>query len=292
MAPANFLPKGIPGPFLAVCPVFILLFIAGYGLAYQLSAERALSEARLSLAHLSYVLQVKDDMGLMDWSKSLEKTDDCLAYDVRAEGTQKLSGGNKTLLPNTFTGGLSFRLPSQWCFGWKPTGAAYEARIVFEAKPIPWFWGLAFGMGASLCYLGMLFYFRRLFAKEKTSFSSYPAPEDKAKTPHQVHAQVTSSPKVISYSRHPFLLVSKEQEILESSPSVSGIFSFFQPGATIFFDLEPVKELTDLIEKGEVGRVENAFQKAPGQGVTVKPAESGMLLVLEPSIAPSTPQKH
>lgn len=289
MAPANILPKGLPRPFLVICSVFILLFVLGYGLAYQLSGERARAEAQLSIAHLAYILQVKDDMGLIDWSKSLDKTDDCLACNIREGGQSKLSAGNKTFLPSGLNQGQSFQFPSQWSFGWKSPNTPYEAFLVFEAKPIPWVWGLAFGMGSSFFYFGLRFYFQRFIQKEITSSA---LPENRMKFPSHALPRTSSSAAATPDTRHPFLLVSKEPEILESSNTINNIFPFFQAGSTILFDLEPSPELLGLIQEGKTGRVENAFKKAPGQGATIKSSESGMLLVLEPSVGVSTPKNH
>jgi len=238
---------------------------------------------------LAYILQVKDDMALIDWSKTLEKTDDCLACDIREGGQSKLSVGNKAFLPSGLNQGQSFQFPSQWSFGWKSPNTPYEALLVFEAKPIPWVWGLAFGMGSSLFYFGLRFYFQRFIGKEITSSA---LPETRMEFPS--HALVRTGPSAVSApdTRHPFLLVSKEPEILESSNSINSIFPFFQPGSTILFDLEPSPELLDLIQEGKMGRVENAFKKAPGQGATVKSSESGIFLVLEPSVEALPPKNH
>jgi hypothetical protein len=289
MAPANNLPPNPPRPFLAVGPVFILIFILGYALAYQLSGERARAEAHLSLAHLAYILQVKDDMGLIDWSKSLEKTDDFLACEIRAGGKPALTAGNAAFLPKGAIQGQSFQFPSQWGFAWKSPGASQEALLVFEAKPIPWFWGLTFAMGSVLFYFGLKFYFKRPAGNGITSSA---LPETRMKIPSPGPPRPTHSAVAASETRHPFLLVSKEPEILESSNSITGIFPFFQPGSTIFFDLEPSPELLGFIQKGKTGRVENAFKKAAGQSATIKTTEAGVLLVLEPSVEASHPQNH
>ena len=291
MTPANFLLRRPSSPIRAVYPIFVLLFISGYGLAFHLSAERFQEEAQLSLAHLTDVIQNKDDMGLIDWSKALEKTDDCLAYDVKTGGTSGITGGNKGLLPKNFIQGLFFQWPSQWCLGWINPGQSYKAILVFQAKPIPWFWGICFGVGASLFYIGILFFFRNTVSSEGIP-NSGPSHKESLKNPVQDIPKAVPSVVGTLHSQQPFLLVTKDQDILESSPSVADIFTFFRPGETIFFDLHPTKELTDLIERGEPGRVKYAFKMAPNQEVTIKPIDSGLLLVLESTLGPTTLQNH
>jgi hypothetical protein len=275
-------------PILAICLIFFLSFVTGYYLAYQQSAGRAREEAQLSLAHLFYVLQLKDDMGLIDWSKSLEKDDDFLAYDVRLNGISKESGGNKTILPQNPVPGLVFQFPSQWNFHWTPQNKSYDALLVFEAKPLPWLWGLAFSFCSSFGYILFIPGLRRPSPKNESKASLQSLAKEVNAPPSNAHLGNTSMADV-NHSLFPFLVISQDQEILQSSPSLSGVFGFFQPGATIFFDLEPSHELTEHIKQGLGGRVENAFKKAPGQGATVKPIEVGMLLVLEPSPPASPP---
>ncbi len=292
MAPVNFLPKPFSRPVLFVGIAFILLFAGGYGLAYSLSYDRAASEAQLSIDHLSYILEVKDDMGLIDWSKSIEKLDDLLAYDVLINGVSKISGGNKTLVPQNLAEGLSFHFPAQWNFLWNPANKTYETVFVFESTPSPWIGGLGLSLFGLAGWFGCFIYLRGTLQKTEQPLSPLPNNKHVATEGPDLTSK-TQPPPSKARSTLPYLVVNNNFNITEFSPSLTDVFTFFNPATHNFFlDLEPTEELLNRMEIREEGHVPNAFKSLKGRGATLKTLEEDLLLILEPSFEASTPQKH
>jgi hypothetical protein len=262
--------------------LLLVLLSLGFGMGWRMSRSRAESVSKFCLAHLDYVLQTKDDMGLVDWAHTLEKTEDALAYDIQLGGKSRISGGNQALLPQNPPQGIRYYFPSQWCVTWGSPTRGAEATLVFEAHPSPWKVGLVFGSIAVMSFLGTLL----LFFNEKIP-KLLPAPS--ARTRAET-SQFLSSSKMTARTAsgnlptdQPFLMVSRDLEILDSSPSIQRVFPFFDPTTSIFFDLLPAKELSDLIQNGAEGRIEGAFGTIPDLGVSVVPQPDGSLLVFETS---------
>jgi hypothetical protein len=269
--------------------ILIVLFAMGTALTYLTARDHARTEGQFTLSHLSYVLKVKDDLGLIDWANSFENSTGGLAYDIRVEGKSRISGGNKTMLPNTLSPGFHFQLPSQWVwFGADPEIHA-DVILVFESEPSPWVGGLLF-MGI----WGMGYGFR--------SFRSCPEPKPrkdsmKLNSARQVMPESVLTPPNLSVEKlagsgFHYLLLNHEFEILEASPTFSEIFPDYRAGSTIFFDLNPSKELSDLIQQGLEGQLEKAFEKNMKHAVRVRAVPKGSLLIFDPIQPDGTLQNH
>ncbi len=282
MSPANIHPPISWGPKAFGITFLLFIFWGGLGffLCLWMSRSRVESVSKICLAHLDYVLQTKDDMGLVDWAHALEKTEDGLAYDVHLMGRSKISGGNQSCLPENFSPGLSFQFPSQWRVGWQSPSRGVSSLLVFEALPSPWMGGLVLGLLTSLGYLGTFSYFQKKLMSIPSSLPSRPRNEAAQGGEQTKLASVSITGKLPT--NHPYLLVSPDLEILDSSPSIQTIFPFFHPASSIFFDLQPLKSLSDLIQKGGEGRMEGAFGSVPGLGVRVRHTGEGSLLVFSP----------
>lgn len=146
MTPANILPTTPSSSFnrWGTLFIFIALFALSAALTFAIAKEHARTEGQFVLSHLSYVLKVKDDLGLIDWSHSFDNSTDGLAYDIRVEGKSRIAGGNKTMLPHSSSPGFHFQLPSQWVWCWEDPEIHADAILVFESEPSPWVGGLLF----------------------------------------------------------------------------------------------------------------------------------------------------
>lgn len=229
--------------------------------------------------HLSYALRLKDDMGSIDWGKSLEADPRIKVFAVTKDGAGILSGGNLRMVPGAGPAGVRFQFPDSIVYETDlVTEGGSKVHFVFLSEPLldPW-------KAAGLSALWVpIFGFFFLSWRPRTRG---PVPEnssDKVKAPVKVKTQdPTPSPnedlppgglsidphfKVLQWgSRVPELLGRPAQELASGH----------------LLDLFPDPTLLQAIENKEKQKIFEAFMKTPGLMATVEPTPEGFLLVLK-----------
>lgn len=115
----------------------------GFYLSYQDEQTRFSEMSSVAESHLIYALQLKDDMALIDWSKSLEKLPSVLTFQAHSGSKVIVAGGNEQMCPVVSSDGLSFDFPYRWTvrstFN-KELGTPTDLIIVFQDFHGPLLW--------------------------------------------------------------------------------------------------------------------------------------------------------
>ena len=110
--------------FSAAMVVALAASLSAFVIAYRQGIVLAAQTAALSRFHLHYALSLQDDMGVIDWAKSLEKQEPVLAFQARVNGKVIAEGGNRNYLPVSPREGIQYVFPATWLYyGREPLSA-------------------------------------------------------------------------------------------------------------------------------------------------------------------------
>lgn len=282
-------PGFFPAPFWLIPLLSLGAFTLGFGAAYQQDKRRVLEEGELARLHLLYTLEMKDDMGLIDWSKSLEGFGDVRAFQVVVNGKVAAEGGNRNRLPSSLGNGITYFFPAQWGFGWTqgkdaPNPAAFS--LVCQTWPGPLLWGL-FSLGVCLLpALAVAGLNRKALRGIPTA--AMPLPSEPVGSP----SPATPEP---SYPEEQAVLLFDEKfTILKISERAARLLQK-EPSALLqkhLLDLDPDPSLLNAFERAEEVRLAHPFANRPGLLAVLKPGAGGNLLILESSFPAEPLQKR
>ena len=276
-------PPASPGKirFVFFLALLILIFTLGFFLSFARDQSRARDTGRLAWSHLIYVLDLKDDMAVVDWSKNLETLEIVAAFRVKSAGKVVIDGGNLEFLPAAVPEGVSFRAPDRWIFEQREEKAGREPRefvMALHFHPGPLLWGL-FGLTACL----LSYWFNRGSGKQALQ-----SPE--GGTAHSEGGSRTSpppphpptSPSQVP-SGLPYLFLDKHYVIQQISPEASALLQ--RPSSDLLqghlFDLEPDPLLMEALSKNQEVKLLKSFKSYQHLSAVLKPDQNGTLVFLE-----------
>jgi hypothetical protein len=255
-----------------------LAFGGAFWFSLQRDRDQAAELGQLAQSHLSYALQLRDDMAVIDWARSLEKSNHISAFQATVQSKQVAQGGNENFIPAQTRPGLHFRFPSNWIFrsDWTVEGSdSNRLLLVYHPSPGP----LAIGFAVSIgCFLA-LYATARLSTRPRSQSSSQPM-EPALSSP--TRAQPLPIPQA-EVDGKKFLFLDRNYVIRKISPEAAQLLGR-EPSELIqghLFDLSPDPALMRAIEKGEETHFPKAFSSYPGLSVSLKPDSNGTLLFLE-----------
>jgi hypothetical protein len=237
------------------------LFVLAFALAYRQNAEQMAQTAQLASAHLRYARELKDDMGLMDWSKSLEKLDSVLAFRVTAGPKVLAQGGNQDLFPANLPEGLRFVPPSTWNFrqvSSEDPQNPEEFALVLRTRPSPLLWGLLAMLGGWLT--GGLAYWGARDRRVEARTDEFAKP--KTAGPSSFPSGASSGPEALSaYRDKPFLFLDNTWKIQRVSPPAAKLLGKKESElkGRHFLDLAPKPEVMNLLEQKRSCKVTQPF---------------------------------
>ncbi len=279
-------PRLFPAPFWLIPLLSLGAFVLGFGAAYRQDKSRVLEEGELARLHLLYTLEMKDDMGLIDWSKSLEGFDDVRAFRVVVNGKIAAEGGNRNRLPSLGPG-ITYFFPAQWGFSraqGKGTPNPAEFSLVCQTRPGPLFWGL-FSLGACLLpALAVAWWNRKPAQGIPPAAAAVPAEPVGAPTP-------STPPEPFFPEEQAVLLFDEKFTIRNITERAARLLQ--KERSTLLqkhlLDLDPDPSLLNALEKAEEVRLSHPFANRPGLGAVLKPGAGGNLLILESTFPVAPP---
>src|ERR1700752_1919282 len=85
-----------------------LAFVLGVGLSLYQDQERFAELGGLTQGHLTYALQLRDDMAVIDWAKALERSPSVIVFQTKGSSGNLAQGGNQALFPASVNDGLTY----------------------------------------------------------------------------------------------------------------------------------------------------------------------------------------
>ncbi len=271
----------------------ILIFVVFFSIFFQLDQKHFSETGNLTWAHLTYAMDLKDDMGTIDWSKSLESFENVLAFQANQGSQIVAQGGNRNLLPANSPVGASYQFPSTWVFhqnSLKGQGNSRDFMIVFRSVPGPFLGGL-YAFLASLFTLGICFWFLISPNRVLMEQGEFSEPHLKEKGPAQPGDSLDPAAMEMNGA---FLFLDKQFVIRRVSPEAAALLKKNSDGllGRHLFDLGPHPPLMVALEKVTEAKVLNPFKNPQVVSALLKPDHQGTLLILEPFEETETPQKH
>lgn len=271
----------------------LLAFGFGFFISFRQEKNRVLEEGQLAWLHLTYALDLRDDMAVIDWSKNLEALEGVSAFQAKAGPKILAEGGNRDYLEPVAGPGIYFLPPSRWIFFQRGTRGRQDPReftFVDASSPGPLLWGF-FGFAA--CLAGSII--------SVWLFAGFSPPTDSpsgasAKKPEPGEGPLLIRPAVptAALEKRPFLFLDKQFVIQEVSPEASLLLQ--RDSADLLqghiFDLKPDPSLMKAMEKNEEVKLLTPFLSYPHLLVFLKPDPNGTLLFLESLGTAGTAQKH
>ena len=270
----------------------LISFAAGFGAAFRSDAARTQELGQLAWNHLLYAVEVKDDMAVIDWSKTLGKSENLLAFRAAQNSKTLAEGGNQDFL-NKVDLTLAFALPDRFYVAFssnKPSSNTLTLLMAYRANPGPFFWGLtAAGISFVSCIL-MALVLSRPIRPQADQLEAVPGRQVPFSPPKSSRSAHTHS----SASDQAFLFLDKGFVIRQVNRQAAGFFGKESNDLlnAHLFDLVPEPELMRAIEDGLEIKNLKPFRKIPHLMVTLKPEAEGTLLILEPGEGPTDPKKH
>ncbi|HVZ81397.1 MAG TPA: PAS domain-containing protein [bacterium] len=237
--------------------------------------------------HLRYILRSGDDMGAIDWGKSLESMEQTRVFRVTRNDTPILSGGNQSLLPRPGNDGDRFLFPDSILHEASFTGednAQYH--FILELAPLLDPWKTASSCGLLTFLLGLCF----LMLPSRYRPVPDPIPGSLPASTPSVPGREIHVPLPALSAGH--LLIDPHFNIRGTGPAVAELLGL--PGKDLLnghlLDLYPDPSLLQAMETREKQKVIGAFPKAPALQVTLEPVNEGHLLLLEPMETSQNPK--
>jgi hypothetical protein len=263
--------------------VFIAALAAamlGFILSYQDEQRRFLEMDSMAESHLNYALQLKDDMALIDWSKSLEKLSSVSAFQAISNSKVVAEGGNKQLCPSISPNGVSFNFPYRWMVHSsfrKDSATPGELIVVFQDLRGPLFWGLflffvCLGQGWILTRMGGL--------AKKRSFLIAPTTSSQKDT-------IIPKPIASMADDKGFTLVlDKDYMICQVTPLAAKALGrqVSELVGAHFLDLLPDPTVMKAIEESKEIKLLKPFPSHPYLSVLLRPVPDGTILIFETKV--------
>jgi len=260
-----------------------LVFAFTYGFAVSERTERVKEVAQLAQAHLVYALKQKDDMGVIDWSKDLEKMENVLAFQATLNQKSVIEGGNRDLLLNPGRIGTFYRSSAQWV---QLSGDGAEVQnqldfsLIYRSKPDPVLFGfVAFLFSLLLGGFGLFSAGHREELKVDLQRSiltpSAPPPAVKVLPANPLRGE----------TEKPFLFLDHNYIIQQATAQASRLLQMNSKALvnTHLLDLTPDPRLMQAIQSSEESKLSAAFLSHPNLSVVIKPDPNGFFLFLETS---------
>lgn len=257
----------------------------GFYLSYQEEQTRFSEMTAIAESHLIYALQLKDDMALIDWSKSLEKLPSILAFQARSGSKVMAAGGNEQVCPILSTDGFSFNFPYRWTvhstFN-KTSGTPTDLTIVFQDFHGPILW--------AICLFGVSFATGFILIRLKV------LPKTNLPTPHSevpaIQTTAVANPSVLKVDdKSSSLMLDADYMISQVTPLAAKAL-----GRTIsdlvgshFLDLSPDPSVMKVIEEAKETDFLKPFPAQPYLSALIRPLPEGTLLVLKIKDNPEMP---
>jgi len=281
--------RTVLGPLFPAVVLFALVFWTT--LEIDLRHDSALGQA--FQGHLLYCLRSKDDMGTIDWGKSLESVPGVKAFSVSKDGSRIVSGGNLQTIPDPGPNGARFALPDSIIYETEFLSAGTsKVRFTFLSEPLLDPWGSA-GLAALLSLLWGLFFLLKGQRSERTPIAGPVGHEGSKELPRKPKDKqpLTENPSTDFPTNG--LLLDAQFKILKFGDQTPGFLDLSQESLLNghLLDLLPDPSLLLAMEKGQKQKLSGVFPKGPGLSVNLEPTPNGFLLVLEPAESSQTPKK-
>lgn len=282
-----------PLPPRALFLLLVLSFACSFSaffLGYHQDSARVSSLGQLAWAHLSYAEELKDDMGVIDWSKNLEKLDAVRAFQVVLGSKVLAEGGNRNSLPTQAAPGVAYLFPSDWSFqrtASQGSLAPMEFTLLLHLGPGPFLWGLfAFFLS------WVIGYGTALGVSPAAMPSKVPtAYEPHSPTPVLQPFQHRGTSPGLSDQKGAVLFIDKNYVIQQASHEAAAQLQKNAKGLLggHLLDLTPDPVLIQAFERGVETKILKPFPDNPDISATLKPQAEGYLLVLESLRPPQKP---
>jgi hypothetical protein len=257
-----------------------ICFGVGFILSYQDERARYDEMGHLAQDHLTYAVQLKDDMSVIDWAKDLEKVDGILVFQA-TEGTKLLAeGGNRDRLPSFIDEGTFYQFPFQWNYHSTfhiggTTGPTLT--VVFRTKTGPLFWGL--------CMASASFITALILGLWRSGTTIAPRPATSLDEEHKVKPPIKGLEPVFAHMIQPdshAIFIDRHYVVQEATPQAASTLG--RGTAELIgmhlLDLLPGPGLVQAIESAQEAKVPGAFPSCPTVSVLLRPAGKGTLLIL------------
>ena len=253
-------------------------FAFGFFFSYQDEQIRFSEMSSLATSHLKYALQLKDDMALIDWAKSLEKTPSLMAFQAHLGSRLVAEGGNKQLCPVFSNDGIFFKFPSHWwihCSFLKESTEPIDLTLIFQNQRGPLFWGLSMG---GICFVLGLILIRMPTPSTKTILTTT------LSTPVAVTPATAVKPVgTVLYETGIFITLDKDYVICQATPLAAKAFnqSLSDLLGQHFLDLSPDPAVMIAINEAKETKLLKPFPSHPNLLASIRPIPTGTLLILE-----------
>lgn len=263
--------------WMAVFLVSLAAFALGFFLSIQDERTRFSELNALSQSHLTYALQLKDDMAVIDWSKDLEKLPSMVVFQVKSPTKLIAQGGNQNLYPASATMGLSFHFPYQWISrnSFTVLGTPVEMTAVFQDPKGPLFWGF--------CCFALIWATGFVAVQLKSKSSAVPiSPSRPSETSGAKPSPQAPSAQIDPQSSS--LVLDKDYLIRQVTDKAAQALD--REAAELaechFLDLLPDPAVMKAISEGRETRLLKPFPSHPHLAATLQPCADGVVLFLEP----------
>jgi hypothetical protein len=280
-----------PPPFFHRSQVISLLlfsalaFASAFGLAYQQDRIRVAQAGQLAWFHFLYAEELKDDMAVIDWSKTTGNLDGLRAFQVKVNSKVVAEGGNRDFLPDAPAEGTAYHFPSGWTYRVTSKTDPPEVKefiLVVDTWPGPWLWGLLFFGGTFLT--GGFLAIQTKNLKSAPSIKT-PAPGSRSElaAPSVARASEAQAPDKSPPSGEPYLLIDKNYVIQRASARAAELLGENLDALMNrhLLDLMPDPLFIQAIEKGEEIKCLKPFPGRPHLSVFLKQDGQGCLVLFE-----------
>ncbi|HUO56846.1 MAG TPA: hypothetical protein VMV05_01600 [bacterium] len=269
-----------PFPLRLIGILSILSFTIGFGVSFQSDSSRAQELGQLAWNHLLYAIELKDDMAMIDWAKSLEKSENCLAFRASHNSKTLAEGGNQDFI-NKVDLTLPFAFPNHFYAVFvsnKPSTNTVTLLLVYRANPGPVAWGV---LALVISFISGAF---SAWALARQPLPRGVNPDSASIGQVQISKPI---PPEATYSKtvkpdQAYLFLDKQFVIRQAHPKAAEFFGKKTDDLLNghLFDLAPDPQLMKAIEEGLEIKNLKPFHLNPNLSVTLQPDPNGTLLVL------------
>jgi hypothetical protein len=256
----------------------VFVFVGSYRQGFAHVSETA----ALARFHFLYALEMKDDIGVIDWAKNLEKQDQVLAFQALVNGKVVAEGGNQEYLPVSTSEGVQYVFPATWRYYGRETRLpqiSAELFLACRSHPGPFVLALiVFLVGVTTAVLLRMSQADISRASPRAQINR--EPQQKAASgsplPAPLENELTDPEKALLFLDMQFIIrrVSPRAALLmERSPE--------HLLNSHLLDLSPDPRLMKAIENSEQSLLSDVFKSHPGLCVRLKPDPHGIFLYLE-----------
>jgi hypothetical protein len=251
--------------------------VLGFSLSYQDEQTRFSQMSLLAEAHLIYALQLKDDMALIDWSKSLENLPSVLAFQAHSGSTVVAEGGNKEMCPVVSGDSFSFDFPYRWIvhstFN-KDSVTPADLTMVFQDFHGPLLWSLYFFLVSFVS--GFLLLRLKVAPKAIQSSSVQIVPTVKNTEAARTFVSMIDE-------KNPTLALDADYMISQATPLAAKALdrSMSDLVGSHFLDLLPDPSVMKVIAEAKETSLLKPFPSHPHLSVLIRPLPEGTILILQ-----------